>query len=764
MATREQAMSECLSVVKNQLAAKVLVDKYFLANEGNYTETTPQQMWERLAKANAKAETDQDKRIKYEKEFYSSLNDFRFVPAGRVLYGLGNPFVNVTLKNCYVIAIRDDSIKGIFQTAYEMAETYKSGGGCGIDITPLRPRGMTVHNAARTSSGSVSFMDFFSHITGMIGQNARIGALLISIAVDHPDIEEFISIKSEDLNKIRFANISVRITDEFMRAVQDNLDFDLKWGGKVFKTVKARELWNKIIHYAWKRAEPGLLFWDTIVRESPPDRYDRFVTVTTNPCGEAPSADGDSCNLGSINLGKYVLNSFRNDRRFDYVAFEKDTRNGVRFLDNIITLEKSPLEFQQWANDNGRKLGLGVMGLADALMRMQIRYDSETALSFADGIMSRFREAAYDESCNLAIEKGPFPIFEADRHLKCDYIKRLPDFIKDKIKKTGIRNIALFAIAPTGSLQCIAQSSPSIEPIFSVHHYRKTNLGTAKEVQEHEVWHPVAKEYAELNNITPDKLPDFFIGAHQVDPKFRVKMQQTVQQYIDQAISQTVNLPKDVKEEQIGQLYMDAWSSGLKGITVYRDGSREGVISTKKQEEPKEDEIRIHQAPRRPDSLDAVVHVIKPNGKKFSVFVGLLKGRVYEVFALDHTMAGLTDGMTGKIIKNKKDDATSDYSFESGAILVRKLNGYEDNEASLITRLVSTALRHGTPLEFLIDQISKSRVEMVNFAKAIARALSIYIKKEDVEGKFKCPKCGSRNIKFEGTCYLCLECGGSRCS
>lgn len=756
---KDQAYNLCLKAVKNELAAKVLVDKYLLSDLNRcYVETTPYDMWSRLSRAIVLAEKP-ERRKELFSEFNNLLYDFKFVPAGRILYGLGNPYVRTTLKSCYVIAIEDDSIEGIFTTSHHMAETYKYGGGCGTDISPLRPRGSPVKNAARESTGAVSFMGFFSHVTGMIGQKARIGALMITIDVSHPDIEEFISIKgSDNLDLIRYANISVKITDEFMQAVKNNHDFDLRWGGRIYKTVKARELWNKITHNAWKRAEPGILFWDHVCDELPAHGYKGFECVSCNPCSEVSLSHGDSCNLGSMNLGKYVRSAYLHPY-FDFDEFDGDTRLAVRFLDNIISLEKAPLEFQQWANDNGRRLGLGMMGVADAFLKMNIRYDSPEAIELADKIAERFMIASYDASCDLAIEKGSFPVFCADTHLSNAFIKRLPDFILNKIAKTGIRNIAVNAIAPTGSLGCIAQCSTSIEPVFMMEHIRRTNLGTAKKVEEHHVVHSIAQEYMELMNT--DKLPDHFVSAHQINPETRIKLQGTIQKYIDQSISSTTNLPKETTEEQIGDYYMEAWRQGCKGLTVYRDGVREGVlVSTNK---VNSDEIQISNAPKRPDVLDAEVHVIKPNGKSYAVFVGLLNGRVYEVFAIDHKQAAVSDGMKGKIFKERR-DKESIYNFESGAMLIRQLNRYEETDASLITRIMSTALRHGTPLEVIVDQISKSQIPMASFARACARALSRYIRQEEVKGKLSCPECESKEIKLEGTCYTCLDCGYSRCS
>jgi len=777
MVSRDAAYATCLSEMKNPLAAKVTTDKYLLCDEqGNYKEKTPKEMWHRLAVADAMAEKETE-RSKWAEEFAILLDDFKFVPAGRVLYGLGNSFVRVTLKNCYILGIREDSIKGIFDLAYWMAETYKAGGGTGSDLSPLRPRGSPIRNAARISTGAPSFAGFFSHITGMIGQKARIGALLLCLDVSHPDIDEFITMKGDDLDKVRYANISIKITDEFMKAVEKNENFDLRWGGKVYQTIKACDLWKKIVHYAWKRAEPGILFWDKVCRELPAHNYAGFETIATNPCGEVAGSHGDSCNLGSMNLGKYVQDSFTKNVSFDFEQFDKDVRTAVRFLDNIITLEKTPLDFQQWTNDNGRRLGLGVMGLADVFLKFGIKYDSDEAMALTDKIMNNYMLSSYDASCDLAIEKGPFPIFNAETHFKADFTNRLPDWLKTKIKKTGIRNIAIHAIAPTGSLSCIAQCSSGIEPVFRMRHIRKTNLGTAKQVEEHVVTHSVAKEWLDVHSsvettradfIETVRLPDYFVSSHEISPERRITLQSIIQKYVDQSISNTVNLPNNATEEQIGQYYMDAWKKGLKGITVYREGSREGVLTAlnEKEKDEREGEIQVHQAPKRPNELKGKVHVIKPNGKRYTVFVGLMGERVYEVFALEHKQAGVGDEMEGVIKKTKSDDANTGniYSFESGLLTVRHLNRYEDQEASLITRLISTALRHGTPLEFIIHQINCSKIPISSFAKAICRALSLYVKEEDTKGKFKCPSCGSRNVRFHGMCYTCEDCASSKCS
>lgn len=1155
--SKKEAEWSCSEVVDDELATNVLVSKYFLCDQDRqYYEWNPMQMWDRLADAIVKAEP-KERQDELLPEFRQLVDNFKFVPAGRVLYGLGNPFVdNITLKNCYVLDIEEDSIKGIFQAIWHMAEVYKAGGGCGIDISKLRPSGSPVRNAARYASGPVSFMELFSRVTGTIGQQARIGAMLISLDISHPDVEGFIDIKSgDDLDKVRYANVSVKITDEFMQAVEDDRDFDLRWGGKVWKTVRARELWGKIIHSAWARGEPGILFWDTTCRRTPAHVYPDFRCISTNPClsgdmriftekgyrtayelwgiggfrehtevindneggelrvvnnagvvpatcvyrtaesaplyrvtfdngsyvdatpnhkfivlaeglsaayarraleklkigdqvpicrqtsfgntqyleyaqlagwvigdgsisrtpagmrahvrcwdddiesalptlresmlavykqsnqltdqkpeykahesvddgfgytkktiqslvlgrllaedglspgnkhrvpnsiwdgtetmiseflsglfsadggvqinerkkcasirlsqsnerillecqllltqlgidsdlvhrrkeskqwmndgkggkklynrraqyeliisrrenlvnfaekigfiqkwkndilqvwlgahrgsnnsarrtdlkvrsieylgeeqtfcltepadhevtvagirigqcGEVALSHGDSCNLGSINLGKYVANSFDNPY-IDYDALVYDTRTAVRFLDNIITLEHAPLDFQQKANDNGRRLGLGVMGLADMFLRMNVRYGSPDSMKLADEVFTKFMCASYEASCDLAEEKGTFPAYDRDTHFNSKFVQHLPEAIQKRIGAVGLRNISINAIAPTGSISCVAGCSSGIEPVFMMKHIRKTNLGTAKEVQEHEVFHPVAVDYlkryhgGEMNEAL---LPNHFVSAHDVEPCDRIKLQGIIQRRIDLSISNTVNLAEDCKEADVSNSYRNAWRAGCKGITVYRDGSREGVLVSA--EKKVATEIKPTQAAKRPEVLDAKVHLIKPNGKVFTVFVGLLKGRPYEVFALDNGLAGISDGTEGKIVRSKDGNANI-YHFEQGALQVRMLNRYEDQEASLVTRLLSTSLRHGVPLAFLIDQMSKSKVNISSFAKAITRALSLYIRQDEVKGQFKCPECNSHNLKFEGVCKTCRDCGWSRCS
>lgn len=780
MATKEEAKQACLSVVKNDLISQIMVDKYFLCDGENYLETTPPQVWDRLATAIVEPELPENRAF-WRKRFYNLLTDFKFVPGGRIMYGLGNRFSLATLKNCYVTGIQEDSMRGIFDCGWQMAETYKTGGGNGSDISPLRPRGSPVHNAARFSSGSTTFMQFFSTITGMIGQCGRIGALMLSIDSSHPDVFDFVKIKTstqgtvvlpdgtqvkgDSLDWVRYANISIKAYDEFMQAVSDDKPYTLRWGGKTYETIQARDLWNLIMENAWKRAEPGLLFWDAVLREYPAAQYEQFRPISTNPCGELALSHGDSCCLGSINLARYVRQPFRQESYFDYAALDQDTRDSTRFLDNVISIEKSPLEFQQWANDNGRRLGLGIMGLADVFLKMRVKFDSDQALEIADKVLHQFMVSTYDASCELAKEKGAFPIFDKNKHMKSEFIKRLPEPILEKLNKTGTRNVGNQAIAPCGTIAIIAECANAMEPVFAIVQKRMLNLGTSKGDKQFEVWHKTAKDYSEEFNCPSDKLPDYFQGVHQVDIKARLRMQAVVQKKIDQSISNTFNLPKHATVKEIGDLYMDAWRQGLKGVTVYREGSREGVISDATAQKPDNiaTEITVHKAPKRPEMLDAKVHIIKPNGKTFTVFVGLLGERVYEVFALDNKQAGINDGMVGKIIKMKELDGSKIYNFESGPLLIRKLNAYEDSEASLVTRLISTALRHGTPLEFVVDQILDSKTLINSFPKAIAKALTLYIKDEEMKGKFKCEKCQSTEIQWEGLCRTCRSCGHSKC-
>ena len=656
----------------DELRARVFYEKYALRDaEGNQIEKTPSQMWRRVAREIASVE-EGDKRKEWEDKFYWLLEDFKFIPGGRILFGAGNPR-RVTLLNCYVIPIREDSIEGIFDCAKEMARTYSFGGGVGTDISILRPKGSVVNNAAIYSTGSVSFMEIFSQTTGTIGQAGRRGALMITIHCAHPDVEEFITVKNDpERKKVRYANISVLISDDFMRAVEEDTYWKLWYPEKIaesffikeafkgdtdryketvrkleelnnryirgeeplykvllgvhkiqknlssieiifhgskspyytekeyfifvgpsgielrkkkiIKEVRARILWKKLVENAWSSAEPGVIFISRM-REFSTTEYNGMEILTVNPCSEISLQPYGCCCLGNINLSAFVLNPFREIAEVDYGSLEKALRYAVRFLDNVLTYnnDKHPLKEQAESAWWSRRIGVGFTGLADMLAKLRIRYDSEEAIEFVDKLFEWIKHTVYDESANLAEEKGSFPAFNPDVHLSQPFFNKFDEKLKNKIRERGLRNASLLTVPPVGSGSILAGTSSGIEPIFSLYYVRRSESLSEKEFR---VYHWLVKEYMDMFNLNDEDMderkPEFFVTAHEIDPYFRVRMQATIQKHIDHSISSTVNLPKDISPDLIGDIYMNAWKLGCKGITVYRESSREGILLTEK--------------------------------------------------------------------------------------------------------------------------------------------------------------------------------------
>ncbi|MEE9592356.1 MAG: adenosylcobalamin-dependent ribonucleoside-diphosphate reductase, partial [Thermoplasmata archaeon] len=488
--------------------------------------------------------------------------------------------------NCYFTSVEEDSLEAIFEWCKKAARTYSFGGGNGVDIGVLRPQGTPVHNAARTSSGAVSFMELFSTTTGTIGQHGRRGALMITCPVDHPDIQAFIHVKGTDLRSVRYANVSVKVTDEFMQAVQEGKPFTLRfenaWTGRVEKEVDARELWDELIRSAHASAEPGIIFWDHVKQESPSEYLAEAAVAGTNPCGEQPLEHNGACTLGHVNLSAFIRDRFTKQAEVDWVGLERAVRLGVRFLDNVVEVNL-PLHAHKEQSEQARltrRIGLGVTGLGDMLAKLRIQYDSDKAIEFVDDLMARIRNWAYDASADLAQEKGPFPLFQAEPHLERPFVQRLPEDLREKIRKQGLRNVCILTVAPVGSGSVLTGTSSGVEPIFSLEYLRRSE-SLSKEWFE--VEHPLVREYRKTTGNQDDDLPDFFVTSHQIDPFFRVKMQGTLQRYIDSAISSTVNLAEDTTVETVKEIYEYAWKMGCKGVTVYREGSREGILLTSRE-------------------------------------------------------------------------------------------------------------------------------------------------------------------------------------
>jgi ribonucleoside-diphosphate reductase alpha chain len=570
----------------DELRARVFHDKYALRDaDGRVLERTPPEMWRRIARELASVERP-ERRAEWEELFYWLLDDFRFIPGGRIMHGAGNP-KRVTLLNCYVIKIKDDSIESIFDWLKEAARTYSMGGGVGGDISMLRPRGARVNNAARSSTGAVSFMELMSLTTGTIGQSGRRGALMITIADNHPDVLDFIRVK-RNLNKVRYANISVRISDPFMRAVEADETWDLVFENdkaSVHRTVRAREIWNELIKGARDYAEPGVIFWDAIKRWSTSE-YNGMEVHTTNPCSEIPLDPYNACDLGNVSLARFVDDSFTPQAHVNWETLDPALRYATRFLDNVLdyNADRHPLPQQKEASLRSRRIGVGFTGLGDMLIQLGLKYDSEEAIAFTDGLFDRIKQVVYDESVNLAAEKGPFPAYDPVQHFQSPFLQTLRPELLDRIQRHGLRNVALLTVPPVGSGAALAGVTSGIEPIFDLSYTRRSE---SLSQETFKVYHPLVREYMRRMGIDDDKdLPPSFVTAHQIQGDMRVRMQAAIQKHIDHSISSTVNLPADVSIEEVERIYFLAWKLGLKGITVYRAGSRENILTARSEEKP----------------------------------------------------------------------------------------------------------------------------------------------------------------------------------
>ena len=570
----------------DELRARVFQEKYAL----DETETTPVAMWKRIARTMASVE---EHRYGWNTNFADLLEDFAFIPGGRIMFGADNP-LKTTLLNCYFIPIQEDSLEGIFKWCKEAAITYSYGGGVGTDISILRPCGSPVDNSARTSSGAVSFMELFSTVTGTIGQHGRRGALMITMDVSHPDVEDFIEIKNDvQKSQVKYANISLKITDAFMNAVVEDTDFNLVYNGVIHKRISARKLWKKIVASAHKSAEPGIIFWDNCKNYTSCE-YGSMKIKGTNPCAEQPLEDYGNCCLGSLNLSHFVANSFKKDAYIDYIRLFLYIRHAVRFLDNVITYNSNtvhvpdktsrtrhPLVEQSLASVHSRRIGLGFTGLGDMLVKLGLKYDTETAMDVVNDMFDQIKNVAYHTSAQLAGQKGAFHGFDLEHHAQSKFYSELWQDTKTIIEQHGLRNACLLTVPPVGTGSVLAGVSSGIEPIFDIAYNRRSESLTQ---ENYKVYHPLAKQYMDDNNILDStELPDTFITAHDINPSMRVRMQSIIQKHIDSAISSTVNLPENCSPEEIEDIYMSAWKAGLKGITVYREGAREGILQTQQE-------------------------------------------------------------------------------------------------------------------------------------------------------------------------------------
>lgn len=739
----------------DEVRARVFVEKYALrkVNEKGdveIVETTPEETWKRLARTLATTEQE-------EREFLWLLQDFRFVPGGRILFSVGNDFIRSTPFNCFYIPITEDSIEGIYRCATEMARTYSFGGGVGTDITPLRPAGARVNNSAFFSTGAVSFMEIFSQTTGIIGQAGRRGALMISILDSHPDVEAFIECKNDpERRAVRFANISVRITDEFMEAAINNKKWLLSHPVGIERAVNAADLLHKLVYNAWASAEPGCLFYSRHVEFSNSEAYDGGHVEGVNPCSEQVLPPYGACNLGSLNLAAFVDNG-----SVDWQKLERAVRAAVRFLDAVIDYAdrkgKFPLPPQHAKEVDERRIGLGIMGLADMLLLCGLRYDSDDAIEFAEKVMRFITVTAYKESIALAKERGSFPALKRADVSKMGFVQRAlkahgeTDIVKE-IEAGYLRNVALISIAPTGSISLLAGVSSGIEPVFAPAFLRRFESLSTKEVY---IWHPtLARIIKETHGVDVSGknwkdfvhlFPPHFVTAHQIHPIKRVEMQAALQRWVDAAISSTVNLPEHTTVEEVRDIYIAAWRSGCKGITVYREGSREGILVT--EERAQKAQMVVPTRYERPDILKGeTVRARTPLGKIYVTVNYQQQGAtrtVREVF--------IHLGKTGTHINS----------------LMEALG-----------RIISIALQYGVPINEIIRQLQgiksgdgiKQASGHVTFSvpDTVAYALEMALgidRRQDKNGALVydvCNQCGGVAVKI-GSCITCLQCGYSTC-
>lgn len=760
----------------DEIRARVFYEKYALKDaDGKMLETLPSDMWNRIAREISSMEVDDVKKKEWQEKFIWLLQNFRFVPAGRIMFGAGSKR-RVTLINCYVIPIKDDSIEGIFEWCKESARTYSYGGGVGVDISILRPRGAPVNNSAITSTGSVSFMEVMSETAHSIGQRGRRGALMITTSIDHPDIMEFIKVK-QNLTQARYSNISVRISDEFMRAVENDSEFTLSYERehvkRIEKKIRARDLWNELIKTARDWAEPGVMFWDTIKKYSPSE-YNGMEVISTNPCSEQPLQAYGACDLGSLNLPEFILEAFSDNARMDWASLEKAVRYSIRFLDDVLdyNADKHPLKEQSEAAGKTRRIGLGITGLADMFAKLKIKYDTDEALQFADKLFEMIKNVAYDESTEIAREKGSFPLFDKEKHLSMNFIKGLDENLRKKIASQGLRNVALLTIPPVGSGSVLVGTSSGIEPIFAFSYTRRSE-SLSKEYFK--VYHPLILEYMRISGVKEEaKLPDFFIPAYVIKPEFRVRLQGTIQKHIDSAISSTVNLPNNTGVEQVGEIYMMAWKAGCKGITVYREGSREGILISDKEEEKKKEEKIVEEEPwKRPQAL--IGKTVRLKMQQASIYVTANfddKNKVREVFV----NAGHT-GSQEKSYTEAIGRLISRYLQRDGDIkvVIDTLKGIKANDAISWDR--------GIKLYSVPDAIAKALEITIGVTGFKPSTLSEHNKSEaesisdgyqlgmqgsgGIEGKVEaetCPQCSEPTLVSEGGCYTCKSCGYTKCA
>ena len=821
----------------DDLAAQVWVSKYALKDSfGNIYETTPVDMHNRIAKELARIESNYPNPLS-EAQIFELLDHFRYViPQGGPMTGIGNNMQVASLSNCFVIGHKSpaDSYGGIFRMDEEQVQLMKRRGGVGHDLSHIRPSGSPVLNSALTSTGIVPFMERYSNSTREVAQDGRRGALMLSLLIKHPDAEKFIDAKV-DTGKVTGANVSIKIDDEFMRAAMAGVSYRQQFpiGAEeplYKKDIDAKKLWDKIIHNAWKSAEPGVLFWDTIIRESVPDCYadQGFRTVSTNPCGEIPLCPYDSCRLLALNLLSYVDAPFTKEAKFNFDLFKSHVAKAMRLMDDIIDLELEKVELiinkidsdpeeddvrrvelELWRKIKnmalkGRRTGLGITAEGDMLAALGLRYGSDEAIDFAVNVHKTLAVEAYRASVNMAKERGAFGVFNFEKEQGNPMISRILEAapeLREQMQKYGRRNIAMLTIAPTGTTSLMSQTTSGIEPVFRPVYKRRRKINpsdkdqiasfvdeTGEKFIEYYVFHHQFVKWLEINgydtsrlqNISEEELnewlkasPYYKATANDIDWVAKVKMQGAIQKWVDHSISVTVNLPNEVTEELVADVYRTAWESGCKGITVYRDGCRDGVLLDVK-DKGAEKKCSSEQTIRRPESIPADIVRFKNGKEDWIAFVGKQDDRPYEIFTgkIEEDAMYIPKTINhGHILKVTEANGSKryDFQYQDRYGYVNTIGGISrlfDEEFWNYAKLISGVLRYGMPIDKVVQLVDGLHLdsETINTWKnGVERALKQYIK-DGTRGKGRCPQCGQENMAYQNGCLTCMACGYSKCN
>ena len=822
----------------DELAATVWVSKYALKDSfGHIYERTPEDMHHRISAELERIENKYPNPMGKE-EIFSLLDHFRYIiPQGGPMTGIGNNLQVASLSNCFVIGNRkhSDSYGGIFRMDEEQVQLMKRRGGVGHDLSGLRPTGTPVLNSALTSTGIVPFMERYSNSTREVAQDGRRGALMLSLSIKHPDAERFIDAKTQS-GKVTGANVSIKIDDEFMRAAMEgrpyHQQFPINAEKPVIETeIDAKKLWDKIIHNAWQSAEPGVLFWDTIIRESIPDCYadQGFTTVSTNPCGEIPLCPYDSCRLMALNLMSYVEKPYTPEAKFNFDLFREHVGKAMRMMDDIIDLELEKVdliinkvagdpeeeeirrvEYDLWQKIKdmalkGRRTGLGITAEGDMMAALGLRYGSDEAIDFAVSVHRTLAVEAYRASVKMAQERGAFPLYDTAREKGNPMIERLREADPElyaEMEKYGRRNIAMLTIAPTGTTSLMSQTTSGIEPVFRPVYKRRRKINPSdkdktpdfidnmgEKFEEYYVYHHQFVKWAEKSGFNTDNLqkisdeeldkmlkasPYYGATANDIDWVAKVRMQGAIQKWVDHSISVTVNLPNDVSEELVADVYRTAWECGCKGVTVYRDGCRDGVlIDAKKKGDKKEQKCSPVSSHKRPTSIPADIVRFKNGSEDWIAFVGIQDGRPYEIFTgkIEEDAMYIPRKITsGWILKVREADGSKRYDFQyqdryGYTNTIGGISRLFDEEFWNYAKLISGVLRHGMPIDkvvHLIDGLHLNSESINTWKNGVQRALKQYIA-DGTKAKSKCPQCGQEEMAYQNGCLTCMSCGYSKC-